>query len=98
MVEKRALRTSAAGGGLRVSGYGLLEACGLRLVLTISLSHLSTCLVCVCAFVVFFVKNGPETYKSVKPEGGIPCSAGFCKSVRGAAVAALQEKRLTNRN
>jgi hypothetical protein len=45
-----------------------------------------------------FVKNGPEKYESVIPEGGIQCTAGFWKIVRGAAVAALQEKWLTNIN
>jgi hypothetical protein len=38
----------------------------------------------------------PEKYESEKLRGGIQCTAGFGKTVRGeAAVAAMQEKWLT---
>ncbi len=36
---------------------------------------------CVCVGV--FVKNGPEKCESVEPEGGIQCSAGFKRTVKG---------------
>ncbi len=77
----------AAGGGLWLKvdpDYPLIQ-----------FIHLS----CVCACVVLFVKNWPEKYKSENLKGGLQCIAGFWKTVRrGAAVAALQEKWLTDIN
>ncbi len=66
------------GEGLRAGGEGcglvavVWAACGLRFGSWLLPTYIFILVswVRVCVFVVFFVKNGPEKYKSEKPEGG----------------------------